>query len=465
VRAGLVRRRRRLARSGLLLTILVVLALLGCLTLVVLRRPAAALGGALCTYGLEQYAQAGSGLFIKYHRFINYATAALMLLGLATLLTRGRLVVRRPPAVFWAITGLYVLALCSTAWSVYPQGSTEQWVRLWPYIGAYVLLAPLLIIEPPDLKTALVTVMVMGSIILLLLLLTTPFVGRMAVLKRGVGIGALVGEYGNPLALASLGGYIALVAAMMNFQGLRKTWQVLRWVIVGLGLVVAIRTGSRGQLFAILTAGIMFLPMSRRIRTFRGFVAVLFGIALLGTLALWAHDVFAERERWRWDTMVEAWTTGRLGTAMTLLKHWADSDPFHWVFGLGSSASFSPSLLGFYPHLVMAEVLAEEGLIGFVLLWAIFLLAMRSLVRLYRIVAPFPDARGLLAAIGALFMFGVILSFKEGSFLGNTESLTFALVLGYFEIAVKQHQAQAAVLLQWPAAVPGAPPATAILSA
>ena len=111
----------------------------------------------------------------------------------------------------------------------------------------------------------------------------------------------------------------------------------------------------------------------------------------------------------------------------------AYASPDTLVFGLGNSASYDPHILGFYPHFVPLEVLAEEGLIGFGLYLAILFCSMRSCLRCFRSIANEPRERLLLGGIVGLCMFTLLLSFKQGSLLGNVEFFMLSIILGRCE--------------------------------
>ena len=103
------------------------------------------------------------------------------------------------------------------------------------------------------------------------------------------------------------------------------------------------------------------------------------------------------------------------------------------LIGLGNSASYDPRILGIYPHFVPLEVLAEEGLIGFGLYITILFCSMRSCLRCFRNIANEPRERLLLGGLVGLYMFTLLLSFKQGSLLGNLEVFMLSIILGRYE--------------------------------
>lgn len=408
-------------------TVLIFILLMGCLVLAVLLRPASALGGILCTYALEQWAQTQSSFFAVHGTLVNYTTGGILILALMVTALRGRNLLANYPAVSWVIMSLYGLAVLSVLWSVYRQGTIEQWRRHLPYIIVAVGLTPLLVVHPRDIYNGLITTMALGAVTLLLLVFTTEWRGR------GVDVGYYSKQVGNPLATASLGGYVAIVALLMNYSGIARIWQVLRWFLFCLGVVICIMSGSRGQFLAMLIVILMFLPVSRRFRSLKGLAGTIMGFMLAGGLVAWAYSSYAGSSRWNLEEMVESYQGTRMYFVATLLETWAESSPMHWIIGLGNSASYDPRIVGTYPHLVAAEVLAEEGLIGLILWCTIMTLVARAIVRVYRMTHPFANARGVLAALAGLFMFQLILSFKQGSLLGHTYMFMFAIMLGKFE--------------------------------
>ncbi|MCC6142136.1 MAG: hypothetical protein IT389_16165 [Nitrospira sp.] len=123
---------------------------------------------------------------------------------------------------------------------------------------------------------------------------------------------------------------------------------------------------------------------------------------------------------------------GRLNNAMRLV-HLAYETPETMLLGLGNSASYDPRILGIYPHFVPLEVLAEEGLIGFGLYALILYYLFKSVVRSFRLIGDDQSERMLLGGLVGLCMFTLLLSFKQGSLLGNLEFFMLAIILGRYE--------------------------------
>ncbi|MEM6561493.1 MAG: hypothetical protein AAF656_07815, partial [Planctomycetota bacterium] len=186
---------------------------------------------------------------------------------------------------------------------------------------------------------------------------------------------------------------------------------------------------------AMLIAGLTFIAYSRRIGSWKGLFGSVFAVCVFALVSAFLLEAMVGgTERWSPQRMVTVYGSTRLSMAGDLLQAWLEAGPLAWVFGLGIAASFDPTINGVYPHLVMAEALGELGLIGFVLLWLVVIFAGRSLYRLWPAVKDYPEARGLVAVIGALFFFNVILSFKQGSLLDSHSTFAFAIILGRLEM-------------------------------
>lgn len=397
----------------------------------VLRRPSVALGAFMCTYGLEQWAQSRDSFFFVNASLTNILTAMVLVWGLVVRQFKGESIFSGGfPKVFWVIAALFAWSAFSLFWTPDFPHAASIWKGGMPYLVATIIIMPLLVRDLDDLKAAFQMTMLLGGVVLLLLMFDSAWVGRQIVLRQGSGIGSVISDRGSPLSTAALAGWVTLIALLMNYRGAGRFWQLVRWPLILLGLIVAFRSGSRGQLFAMVIAGIMFLPFSRRIKNIGGFLGTVLGIVLILVLATWAFDMYAYNASTRWnpEKLVKSYTEGRYNPSSEMLATWAEAGPVTWVIGLGSSSSYD--IVGFYPHLVMAEVLAELGIVGFILLWAVVIVGYTPYVRLHNAVKDDPVRRGLAAAIAALFMFEIILSFKQGSLLGSAFAFGFAVVLG-----------------------------------
>ena len=393
------------------------------LTAVSFRRPGVAIGFVLCTYGIEQALQAHSTWFVAHQWTVNAATGALALVALAGAFSRHDLARAAYPREGWLALALLGLVAFSYVWSYDRAETVEQLRAAAPYLGVFALITPLLLTRRGDLSDAMYTLLVLGTPTLLALY-GSRWTGRS--IEFSVDDAGFYTLKGNPLAIGSLGGQVAIAVTLMNFRGAGRFWQVARWPIFVIALAVIAKSGSRGQFIGALIAIVALFPVSRRIKNLGGFAALAFGLLVGALLTRYAMETFIT-ESWRWSaaTMYDVATESRGGMALAVIGAWAASNPVIWVIGMGSSASFR--VIGFYPHVVPAEVLAELGLVGFSLYAWLAVRAARSGWRAARAVADDPVARGQVAALVAMALYNLILSLKSGSLLGS--SVYFGLVI------------------------------------
>jgi hypothetical protein len=178
--------------------------------------------------------------------------------------------------------------------------------------------------------------------------------------------------------------------------------------------LVFVRTASRGQ---VLSAIVVTLAFSLRQR---GGVWLLLAMAVGGgaLVALMPDEVARNAERWDPEQMRDAVDSARIDEADRLLTFWSHSSVLHQIFGLGHAAAQDPRLLGNYPHVVPAEVLAEEGILGATLFAITVLLGMYTYFRGLR--AAETTKGRIFTAAAALFTFEFMLIWKQGSLLGSS---------------------------------------------
>jgi hypothetical protein len=116
-----------------------------------------------------------------------------------------------------------------------------------------------------------------------------------------------------------------------------------------------------------------------------------------------------------------------------LLHHWlnaSNGDPTVLLIGLGNSASFSQRIIGFYPHMMVPEILGEEGLLGLGFFCSAVWMSIYTTRSAYRLSIEDPVQRGILATLAASFTFAFLLSFKQGSLVGySAELFSFAILI------------------------------------
>ncbi|MDF0651193.1 MAG: hypothetical protein P0121_06955 [Nitrospira sp.] len=396
------------------------------------KRPAVALAGVLCMFGLEQWGQATTPFFAQHQTITNLILGILLVLALAVqFFQHGPRLFSEYPLLGWLTISFFLYAFLSTQWAPRPDLSLKLWGHAWPYVVTLVVLAPLIIREPRDLESANQALLVIGGALTLLLLFFVKWEGRQIILGE---------EAGNPLAVAVMAGMVILVALLADPWKGKKLWLPLKWILVVLCLSLIVRSGSRGQLFSVLLVALLCWPLSHGLSNAKQFGILAFLVVFVGVTTnyalreFWAEEqsYYAGGNRWSGKAM-EGAMVGRLTDAVMLVdRAYQSADTI--IFGLGNSAAWDPRILGIYPHFVPLEILAEEGLIGFGLFVFVLLATVTTAIRCYRDTMEKPETRPLFAGLLALFFFTFLLSLKQGSLLGNLDPFMFAILLGRFRL-------------------------------
>lgn len=387
------------------------LLLLGVWAVGSLYAPASALAAVICMFGLEQWGQTAGSPFAANQVFTNIAVGVMVVAALATRIVRGHRVFSGLPATYWLVVALFTYAAVSLLWTPNPASALANWNRAYPYVLTVVFMTPLLCTQPRDFVVGLRWLVILGGAISFAVL----FFGRWG--HRGLIVDEVLFDVEtNPLAVASMAGQVLITAVLVPLSK-GKLW---RWstalLLAPICIAVVARTGSRGQLLAVLLGLAVAWPLARSgVIAIRLLLAPAL-IALIGLIAFASLDYFgADTARWNNAGLATSDVEGRMQMAGLLLSK-ATASVHGLLFGLGSSASYD--LLGIYPHVVALEILGEEGLIGLALftlaLWFCGLAAVRA-----RTITLDANVRSALAALIGATVFHLVVSFKQGSMLLN----------------------------------------------
>lgn len=396
------------------------------LIVAIYRRPSVAVAAALCMFGLEQWAQAMVPFFTQHSAFTNIVSGTLVVFGVALVLFRQRGISLNYSATGWLVLILFFYAFTSLLWTPDFEKALSVWWERLPYLVTLLVLAPLLINDLSDVKAVGWSVLLLGGALVIVILIFGEWHGRKIVLA-----GAVTDKGGNPLAVAEMAGYVAFAAIFLPVMKPAVIHRVLRWLLVGACLVLAVKSGSRGQSLGILITAVSFLLFTLPSKSAPHAFWTAAGIVTVLILGGWALTHFAESDRWTSEGLEES-GAHRSTNAEIMLTHWYSS-PEVLFFGLGNSAAYDHRLVGYYPHVVPVEIVTEEGLIGCGLFVAILYLATRGLIRVYRIVKHDESNRGMVLTLGAWFAYLLLLAFKQGSMLGTLNLFLFATMLNKYE--------------------------------
>lgn len=377
-----------------------------------LKHPGLLLGLLWSIYAFEQVAQISVPIFAQRPWLINVSITGLTAVAVLRCFFEGRFSNYRITGAHLLAGLLLILCFISYLWSISPSDTVFFLKRNLPYIFAFAVLAPLCGHDVKQIELATSTVLYFGLFILIGLA-----IGPYSL--RGLEI-QIAGRYveANPLAAASFGGYASICSIYYLYKTKSKDFwfNAIHVAICILGLYVIVRSGSRGQLIAVVLATAIWLPITAQFAVRKSILTSIILIAAIGFGAIYLVGK-VNSTRWRDDLMGDA-TSGRIEQTAYLIEQSFESGSLHIFFGLGNSASYQ--VIGGYPHNVPGEVLAEEGFVGLLLFVGFLVYVTFSGIR-------WMTNRNLRSSIGVtigmlltLFTFDFGLCLKQGSLLSSS---------------------------------------------
>jgi len=392
-----------------------------------LWRPSWAFAVVVMMFPLEMLLQATVPYFLNNAFAFNVAVAGLALLSIVRRWLGGESpVIHLFTGAFLASWGFYAWGYLSTIWSPAEGEALDLAVQGLPYWILLMLLAPMMICRIEELRTVVQSLLLVGLAIGLMIILSPDFnivAGRLSI--RLVG-----GDRTNPLQIGTLGGTLMIIGALTMLT--RWTpWQVaLRVAAVVIGAGVALLSGSRGQMVLAVLTIIVTIPLAYRVSNLRGFVLTTAAAVVVVVGTMFAASLFISwRNDDRWDAQSLVFGgAGRLDNVVDLFAAYLSS-PGHWVQGLGVSAfrELDTRSGDDYSHVLLADALAEAGIIGAAILGTVLVLGWRQGRDLFVAVRHDHSSRIDLSVILAITLYYLLLSNKQGSMLGTP--LLFGLLI------------------------------------
>ncbi|WP_146413510.1 hypothetical protein [Crateriforma conspicua] len=372
---------------------------------------------------VEGVLQHSSTFFVQYASLTNYYIGFVALAGAISLLVKegyGRKVL---PTQLLLYTLLLVLAAVSTQWSPDTKSSIAILKSSVPFIVTFVFVAPFCSSNDKHFNTAVEFSVFYGGVVIVGMLLCEFG-------QRGITIGYRGGRTveSNPLAIASYAGVVCICCLFSIYSHKKTKW--LLWLKIGiaaLAVLTIFKSGSRGQLFALAVALLLWLPLTVKFAVNRSAITAIVIIAFIGFLG-GIFFVDQNPNRWRLSGIQSA-QRGRIDMALDAINVYADGDLFNWILGVGSSASYK--IFGIYPHNVPVEILLEEGLAGLFLFIPIAFVSGRQGYRILADRSISFQSRVNIGVLMALFTFFGLLMFKQGSMLGSTPFFGTAVCIGW----------------------------------
>ncbi|MEL6108314.1 MAG: O-antigen ligase family protein [Planctomycetota bacterium] len=407
------------------------LLLVAGLTYISLKREGSLIALAICMFGVETLFASQSTYFVDHSSFANLVIAAALMFRCGFAFVRGQAV--NPFGTnTWRLAGLLIgVCLFTYLWTPETEQFTENWKRGGPYVLIYLLLVPMMMSSMEVARRTLMWTLAIGAVVTLVLFFGTDWQGRGIVLA-GQSRFADKRDTAAVLAIAQLGGVVAIIAALIKIE--KKRWTTfLRWAIVILGMAVIFRTGSRGQTVAAIGCIAAFVPLHNRSMSLRGVVTILGSIGIVGFAGYYMYLEFGDQGRWQHSHSALAHRMEMWGV---MFQYWVRGGPVAWFFGLGNASAYK--YVGFYIHNIPIEILCEEGLIGFTIYALLFKRVIENgflTLRVGEMMEPFRF--NVLAIFLALFTFEVLLTLKSGSFHAQQLFILYGVAI---EVALRGWQ-------------------------
>lgn len=398
------------------ITIYLIIFWLVVLALMVYVRPGIATTLVWSMITLESVLQQGNDFLLNNSTLINYLIAGIAAMAAFWALISGKYRKVTIPVQLWLYLSLIGLASLSYMWSISPDDTFAQLQKNLPYIIAFGFLAPMCVFDEKQLSSAITVLIYFGALVVLGVNFSES--GR-----RGIILMVVKGNEisGNPLAAASFSGYVAFAALFSIFgEKLTSPKSLVKIAIVVACVAAMIQSGSRGQLLAFGGVAMIFFPILSRAAAKRSVILTILAAILIMGAGIIMVDQLGWSKRWDYQQLVDD-QFARIDMLTFMLNQNYKAGPFYWLLGVGSSASFK--FFGGYPHNTLGETLAEEGLIGFLLLCAMLVISFRQGYSMVKSHALSRRTRVNVSIIVAIFTFDLILSMKEGSLLTSSTSL------------------------------------------
>jgi hypothetical protein len=382
--------------------------------LMAVRDAAWALALVVSMYALEQALQASSGIFMRITPLANVCVA--LTAGLSVVLnlqSQDRPFRGYATPVFSVAIGFFVWAMISLLWT--PAFEAAWGLTRWgiPYVVLFLMVAPLLIDGMASLDRFFRAFLILGSITTILILINPAFTVKLG--RLGVDLDSTVRT--NPLVIGELGGLMILIAALAPIDGSAPKAVLARLATFGLGGVLCLQSGSRGQLIFALGLAVLAFPFARRIRNIAGFFGTVAAVALMIPLVLFLAQLVLgtdELRRWELSTLSGGVNT-RVLNILDLFAAFANR-PSAWLVGLGfnafswvSGANKEP-----YSHSLLVDMLTELGIPAFVVFCWWSLRVLQDGLWLIRRFGDDDAGRSTASLLMVLFIYETLLVNKQG---------------------------------------------------
>lgn len=394
-------------------------------------------------YPMEQLLQAAGGPFLAMPWLANVLIAGATGFSVVRLL----FVTERPFAGYanLQLIGASVLlswSLLSLLWTPSRDGAGQLVQEGYPYVALLVFLGPLLATGVDSFARFNRAILVAGTAIAAAMVASPEFRSWSGRLVTNLGGSTL----SNPLVIGELGGTMVICAVLFRSTGASLAINLCRAAAFPLGAILALQSGSRGQLIFALLVCIAFYPVARRLTNVRNFVGGAIALSIGTVVFLYLAPIFVVGyglNRWALGS-VEGSALGRLDNIGDLLAAFR-TDPVAWAFGMGYNAfsSVSSNAIEGYSHNLSVEVMAELGFPMFIVLMMMTVRAIRDGSRLVKRYGEDPATRGAIGLFLALAAYQYLLAQKQGTLW--SDSTLFLMLVSLARIGARDQPEPASV--------------------
>lgn len=387
----------------------------------------------------------------KYGWVTNLVVGLIAVFGVAHHFFRGENIFKGAfNKLFFAVMAFYAYILVSLFWTPAPDSAAYFLNKSWAYFFLFYAVAPLLVTDLDDLVRISVPLMVCGVVVMALMLINpnAKFINDRFTIDLGyqVGFGQL---QSNPLAIADAGGILAIVSAIYRPRERRPLLTTLQWSGVLLGMVLALLSGSRGQVLAAVGVIAVLLPFATGSKSAVKVAGSLLSVGAIVSVLYFVFNKFvisAAQTRWTGEGQAQG-LEARFEMLSAALSAYVTS-PLYWVTGLGAAAFNAFYTIRttdnphWYPHNIVVEAMTEYGLIGLALLGAVLYITTKYCLRLVAIAGEDRARRTTAVLFSGIVIFQFLMSMKQGYLLGMPPLFMFCLIMGR---VVKNEEAAAAL--------------------
>ena len=389
----------------------------------------------LCTfYCLEMTLIATAAPFRANFMLANIIWAIVLLLAsIVSISRRPDLLKNLTTSGGYLLVALYVLILASLWWTPAYENGSRIVIEYSPSMLLFAICGPLLLRDLDEFRGFLIAFMVIGSLVGLAMMLNPDFnmnSGRLVYMLAGKPVT-------NALGVGRLGGMLSIAAALQRTDGQPFLLRFLRFAAFFIGCLLALFSGSRGQIIFSGVIVLGFFAVARPIRDVKTFILSVLGLVAAFFIVQFGMSLVSAEttiNRWEYKHIARGGEV-RLANVLELIAAYFKT-PSAWLFGLGFN-TFSVITSGEkepYSHNILVDALCEQGLMGLLLLMGVLLVSTRSCVQLMRYNSAVGPRRATAATLFAFFTFDVIVSMKEGNMLSIDSMLMFGLLASAFVV-------------------------------